>query len=268
MANEAKTIRYVGVDGCKAGWFSVGFDESGECYEFKVFTTFGELLDHYAAAELILVDIPIGLPTGDEGRRCDDRARKKLREPRRRSVFSAPTRKTLEKSRDTGGDYHDRYRAANDTERDTAAKGLSPYTFGIMRAIAEVDDVMTACDSCTTSKVREIHPELCFWALKGKLDMQHSKRTDQGQAERLDVLEKVEKAENVKPRVQEIFDKARSKHVGKCVAEDDILDALAAAVTARCGHDQLQTVPKCPQEDKELKRPMEMVYWIPDKAKE
>ena len=50
------------------------------------------------------------------------------------------------------------------------------------------------------------------------------------------------------------------------VARDDILDALAAAVTAYkgCTQGPLQTLPEIPQYDPEypLLR-MEMVYWIP-----
>ena len=53
--------KYVGVDGCPYGWFSVGLDDRGE-WEGKTFLAFGDLLTHYANASLILVDIPIGLP--------------------------------------------------------------------------------------------------------------------------------------------------------------------------------------------------------------
>ena len=65
--------KYVGVDGCKRGWFSVGFDSEG-MYEFKVAKTFDKLLKHYKDADLILIDIPIGLPEGKCGRRCDGEA--------------------------------------------------------------------------------------------------------------------------------------------------------------------------------------------------
>ena len=51
----------------------------------------------------------------------------------------------------------------------------------------------------------------------------------------------------------------------KVVAEGDILDALAAAVTARRGWpDQLQTLPEkkeCQRDGKGLR--MEMVFWEP-----
>ena len=41
---------FVGVDGCRSGWFSVGFDRSG-CYELKVFPAFSELLAYYRDAK-------------------------------------------------------------------------------------------------------------------------------------------------------------------------------------------------------------------------
>ena len=63
-------IEFVGVDGCRSGWFSVGFDSEGG-YEFKVFPAFSELVDYYCEAKLVLVDIPIGLPEGPGGRKCD-----------------------------------------------------------------------------------------------------------------------------------------------------------------------------------------------------
>ena len=60
----------VGVDGCKGGWFSVGIDRTGG-FEMKLFCSFRKLLDYYGGAKLILVDIPIGLPEGKDGRDCD-----------------------------------------------------------------------------------------------------------------------------------------------------------------------------------------------------
>ena len=79
---------FVGVDGCPRGWFSVGLNASGE-YELKTFSSFAELVEYYAAAKLILVDMPIGLPEGPTERLCDPEARKALGKPRNASVFRA-----------------------------------------------------------------------------------------------------------------------------------------------------------------------------------
>ena len=88
--------KFVGVDGCPYGWFSVGFDDSGG-YEFEMFPKFDKLVTHYANARLILVDIPIGLPEGQARRECDHEARMKIG-PRRSSVFRTPTRQTVEQA--------------------------------------------------------------------------------------------------------------------------------------------------------------------------
>ena len=95
--------KFVGVDGCKGGWFSVGLDNC-DGYEVQVFKTFDELLAHYAEACLVLVDIPIGLPQGGEGRDCDPEARKLLGRPRGSSVFPTPTRQTVVQAERQHGD--------------------------------------------------------------------------------------------------------------------------------------------------------------------
>ena len=53
---------YVGVDGCPYGWFIVALDEMQ--WETRVCRTFEELLHFYEGDDLILVDMPIGLPLG------------------------------------------------------------------------------------------------------------------------------------------------------------------------------------------------------------
>ena len=127
---------FVGVDGCRSGWFSVGFDGNG-CYELKVFPAFSELLAYYCDAKLVLVDIPIGLPMGPERRECDSKARKLL-DHRRSSVFSAPTRQTVEQAAESPGDY----KCANVTELRFAGKGISKQAFAIAPKIAEVDELL------------------------------------------------------------------------------------------------------------------------------
>ena len=70
---------FVGVDGCKGGWFSVGLRPATVVVKPKVFPTFCELLAHYSGAKLILVDIPIGLPESErEGVIATARPVKKL----------------------------------------------------------------------------------------------------------------------------------------------------------------------------------------------
>jgi predicted RNase H-like nuclease len=77
-SEQRKTLgKYIGVDGCRAGWISVTDDGRGP--SFRIFTTMRELLDASPEAELVLVDIPIGLPWREcPTRPCDFEARKLL----------------------------------------------------------------------------------------------------------------------------------------------------------------------------------------------
>ena len=238
---------FVGVDGCKGGWFSVGLDRDG--FEAKVFCTFRELLDYYASAKLILVDIPIGLPEGKGGRDCDRKARKLLGRPRASSVFPTPTRQTVQQASRAPKDH----RAAVRTENRAAGKGISQQAFAIAPKIAEVDEVIRARGPGAEPLVREVHPELLFCALNRAKPMESPKKRAQGRVERLCVLRREE------PRTQEIYDKTRAKFRRNVVANDDIVDALAAAVVARHHHGQLRTLPECPPKDPKGLR-MEIVY--------
>ncbi len=241
-------IEFVGVDGCPSGWFSVGFDSFGG-YELKVFPAFSELLDYYRDAKLVLVDIPIGLPEGPGGRECDRKAREVLGD-RRSSVFPVPTRQTVEEVGESPGDY----KCANVTEHRFAGKGISRQAFAIARKIAQVDRLLRPRDTNATPKVREVHPEVCFWALNNRGAMKFNKKVGSGETERIRVLERFE------PRARAIYGEACRRFVGGGVGKDDILDAFVAAVTTRCGHERLRTIPECPPRNcREL--PMEMVYW-------
>ena len=242
---------FVGVDGCRSGWFSVGFDSQG-CYELKVFPAFSELLAYYCDAKVVLVDIPIGLQKEPGGRQCDQEARNKLRPRRSSSVFSAPTRQTVKQAAESPGDYD----CANVTELRFAGKGISKQAFAIAPKIARVDNLLRCRNPNAMPKVREVHPEICFWALNSGRPMKCGKKTVSGERQRLEILKRFE------CRTREIYREACRRFVGGGVAKDDILDALAAAVTARCDHDRLKTIPDCPPMDcKGL--PMEMVYYKP-----
>jgi len=244
---------FVGVDGCPCGWFSVGFNAGGE-YELEAFFSFAELVEHYAAAKLILVDMPIGLPEGAAERICDPEARRALGKPRNTAVFRAPTRQATEYLARHPGDKD----GTKDVQIEITGTSLAPFALGIMPKMAEVDRVMLT----RQPRVREIHPEVCFWALNNRSSMKFSKKNREGEGieERLCVLERVE------PRARNIFGAGCAKFPSKSkVARDDILDALAAAVTAYRGWpDQLQVFPKNNAPERDGRGlPMEMVFWEP-----
>ena len=251
MNRGVSRIGYVGVDGCPGGWFSIGLDASGEG-EARKFKTFEKLLSQYNDATLILVDIPIGLPEGPGGRCCDYLARGLPGFKRKSSIFPTPTRQTVQQACiDPQG-----YEAAKKVEYAVAGKKISKQAIAIAPKIAEVDRALTDSGKQVTPVVREVHPEVCFWALNGKSSMKFSKKKDEGREERLKTLED----EDVFPKAREVYRKACEEYRTQRVGSDDIIDAMVAAVTALLGQGKLQTIPEIPLRDNKG-LPMEMVYW-------
>lgn len=230
-------IRFVGVDGCPYGWLAVGLSQNGGC-ETNVFRTFKELLAHYAGAELILVDMPIGLPDGREERRCDVQARTRLNQNGARrgsTVFRAPTRTAVEYlaqnphigvvvnavghelaqtvqqelnravqhniAQDVEQEVNKavRYAITKGIQREITGVRLSLQTLEITPKIAEVDNLLPRNEP---PYIREVHPEICFQALNGGNPIVPAKSTPEGEDARIESLSKVGVP------AQEIFDTA------------------------------------------------------------
>jgi len=241
FGGDAVKPRFYGIDGCKAGWFYIGIDELGE-FQFSVLSNFEELSQFLDQAKLILVDMPIGLPwQGQTTRFCDTAARKVL-SPRGSSVFPVPARPVLAMH-----SYHE----GSEENRRHLDKGLSTQSWAIVPKIKEVDDYIRSVRP--GEKVREMHPEIAFWALNGKTILNHKKKDRAGIDERLGVLLRHY------PRAEECFHWAREQYLIKEVATDDILDAMVGAVTAM-HYPRLSTLPAMPMLDEE-RLPMEMVYY-------
>ncbi|MBW2039536.1 MAG: DUF429 domain-containing protein [Deltaproteobacteria bacterium] len=232
----------VGADGCKAGWFTVLVMEDND-WEVDVFPDVSSLWNKYSSASVILLDVPIGLrDRGTEERICDIEARKILGPKRRSSVFPAPCRASISAKT---------YEEANNINKQMTGRGLSLQTWNIIPKICEVD-ILLSNDESARSRIREIHPEICFWALAGH-PMKHSKKKREGLLERTKVLQ------SLYPRTDDIIRYALSAYRRNEVAKDDILDALSAAVTAMRGVQRLVSIPKAPEFDSQGLR-MEMVY--------
>lgn len=237
---------FVGVDGCKGGWFTVMLKENNS-YEVDFFENLKELYSSYGNASLILIDIPIGLTeNGKEERCCDKEARNILGKKRGTSVFPAPSQLSLSIRNET-------YKEALETNKRLTGKGFSQQTWYIIPKIREVNQFMLE-DISARLRIKEIHPEICFYALNIKNPMEHSKRTEKGLKERKQVLQSVFHLTN------DIIDCAESKYKRNKVAKNDILDAMSAAVTAFLGING--TIPKSPQFDSHG-LPMEMLYHVP-----
>lgn len=224
---------YIGIDGCRAGWFCVILDGEGHG-SWRLATDARVLGELAATAECALIDIPIGLlDSGPEGRRCDREARRRLGRGRAASVFAAPARPTL-----AAADYADALRR----NRAATGRGLSRQAWNLVPKIREVDALLRE-QPALRGVLRESHPELCFQALHGGRAMRHNKKQPAGRWERLAVLSRH------LPSCRTLFDAALDALPRRAVAADDILDAMACVLVARSGYGHYQTLPSQPPRD-------------------
>jgi len=173
---------FVGVDGCRAGWFAVALTETDSFGVFQ-FPKIPDLYSYFCDGNThvrILVDIPIGLVDSKSNfkrRFCDVEARSLLRPYRQSSVFPTPCREAI---------YAKSYESACDINEEVTGKRLTKQTWGIVPKIREMNDFLIATDSAK-EKIIEIHPEICFWALAGK-SMEYSNKESEGFNERKKLL--------------------------------------------------------------------------------
>ncbi|MFH1640042.1 MAG: DUF429 domain-containing protein [Chloroflexota bacterium] len=237
-------MKYIGVDGCHYGWFAVILEEDSNQPDVDVFKNISELWNKYKDAKLILIDIPIGLrDSGAEERLCDKAARKFLGQKRGCSVFRVPCRSAVYASKDK----------ANEINCNKTGKCISEQTKNISSKIKQVDELLCKHPEARLN-VREIHPEICFWALNGKNPMEYNKKKKAGFCERKQTLC------YVYPHTDELTNKAENEFCRKDVAKDDILDALVAAIIASQGKNKLKSLPKTPEIDRKG-LPMQMLYY-------
>jgi predicted RNase H-like nuclease len=233
-------VDFVGVDGCRAGWIAIALDERGG-HSHLAAPSIADIARRHPAG-LVLVDIPIGLRDSEpEERRCDVEARALLG-PRGSSVFPAPCRAALGLST---------YREASAENHRRTGRRLSKQSFSIAPRILDVEEYLRQ-SWASGPVIREMHPEVCFWGLAGR-PMVHSKRTAEGAAERIAVLTRH------LPSAAQIADEVTREHRKTAVTQDDVIDALAGAVTARLGASELKTLPATPERDARGLR-MEIVY--------
>jgi len=239
--------RWIGVDGAPVGWVSVilegdGIQDPALQVAVAPHRTAAEWAEKAEGADGILVDIPIGLPDGPEGRACDVAVRSMLG-PRRASVFSPPTRGALAATT---------YREALQLQRAHTGTGFSIQAWNLVPRIREVDLGIRS----GWPRVYEAHPELLFMAMAGGTPMALPKRTPDGREERWQVLERW--IPGIRTRVSE----AREGIPRRSVAEHDLLDALAAAMAGMGSGGRLERAPQEPEVDG-VGIPMSISWWDP-----
>ncbi|HXV91875.1 MAG TPA: DUF429 domain-containing protein [Pseudonocardia sp.] len=191
-----------GVDGVPGGW--VVARVTGRAVEWARPHTAAQVLEVTAGCVAVGVDIPLGLPTGRESRRCDVEAARRLGRARA-AVFATPPRPVL-----AAGTYEEACRVAE----EVIGRRISLQSFHIGAKILEWDDAGPLPDH-----VVEVHPELSFRALAPHVRFE-GKKTARGAGQRIAAL-------------SGWVDPARAfADLPSGARLDDVLDALAAAWSA------------------------------------
>lgn len=144
-------VSVAGADVWAARWVVVVL--AGGAFESAQVTDgIDEAVDRMADAQVIGVDMPIGLPGPGERRPCDELARRFVG-PRRSSVFWTPCRDLLEAPT---------YAAACALARARGWPGIAAQTYALKRQILAVERVAAHDD-----RLVEVHPEVSFAEAKG-----------------------------------------------------------------------------------------------------
>ncbi|HZB32080.1 MAG TPA: DUF429 domain-containing protein [Streptosporangiaceae bacterium] len=218
MAGE----RVLGVDAGKAGWVGIALGDHAPIPYFA--THIDDLVaaaDHDGRIQVVGIDIPIGLPD-DDVRQADVLARLEIG-VRRSSVFMTPVRAAL---------HADTHALAVEINRRVTGQGVSIQAFALKSRLLEVD----AWVRQAARRVVEVHPEVSFARLAGR-HLRSAKSTWAGAETRRRLL--------TAAGIDLTGDLGAA---GAAARVDDILDAAAAAWTARrVARGQAQSLPDPPQ---------------------
>ena len=210
----------LGVDACRKGWVGITDDERG--YFGSNIAEVVEAGSQDGAIGVVAIDIPIGLPVS--GAREADALARKVVGKRASSVFPTPVRAAL-----TAASHSE----ATSISIQSTGKGMSQQAFALGRKILEVDRWALAA----SHRVIEVHPEVCFATMNAG-PLKHSKSSWAGSEERRFLL----KQEGL--RVPSDIGLA-----GEMAGTDDVLDAAAAAWTARrYAQGRSKTYPATPED--------------------
>ena len=238
-----RASRVAGVDGCKSRWLCIGRDLHTGGIEARLFESAAQLADQEPLPDVIGWDIPIGLADDGAGRSCDRAARSVLCAPRASSVFSAPIRAALAAA--------SRAEASEITARLCEGRRVAAQAFGIFAKVRQLDALFEARPALQ-GRIREVHPEICFWAWNGGVPMQHYKKTEAGEHERRNLV--------ARHFGDGAFESVRRQLAPMRAPADDILDAFAVLWTAeRIANGVARTLPEEPPRDSRGLR-MEIVY--------
>ena len=229
-STDAASSWVAGADGFRDGWVVALWQPSTGTWRRRTVNTVADLLDLPEAPVALGLDMVIGLPDAARpgGRACDRAARQLLGHPRSSSVFSPPVYDALSA---------DAYDAAQRLQRASApnAPGLTIQAYHLFPKLRAVARALTPKRQ---ERVREVHPELAFYAMNDDRPVAASKHDAEGRTARIRLLET-----HGCPDIGGALDAMARSPVGA----DDVLDAHAACWTARRIFDD--TAQRCPSDD-------------------
>ncbi len=224
-------MKTAGIDGCKAGWLLITFDDKDAKYE--VLRSDQDLETVFKKFDRLFIDIPIGLNDETYTRTCDQLLRQKLGSEYASSVFSPPIRPAL---------HAPTYVEANMQSYEYTEKKLSLQAWNITPKIKTVDRLLQE-EPAYQEKVMESHPELLFMNLNGGMIYQ-KKNTKKGLKHRLELVAEFE------PIAADFFREIKEEFRRNEVEENDIVDAMALAYGAKNSIDKpIRTLPDNPEVD-------------------
>lgn len=239
---------FVGVDWANNGWFAVSSVE--ESVEYGYFPSITDLWHHHQDAEAICIDIPVGLRADD--RRACDREAKQVLGDKGSSLFYTPTRDAVNASNI----------CAAKTAQESLDFSVQNQAWALVPCIREVDAFLERTEQTDRPRIIETHPEVAFAALNDGVPLDDPKDTEDGEDERLELLERW------LPNVQSHFTEIADQYQGPDYAleltdKDDILDAMVAAVVATHGGSDPPTLPKHSEQQTDTchQRPIEIAYY-------
>jgi predicted RNase H-like nuclease len=199
-------------DGCKAGWLLAIAEAWPSAKPPLVYVcgSFEGLVATTRDCEAVMVDIPIGLPSGSAKRSCDVEARRILGNGGASRVFFAPPREILFAATPM------EFQAAH---RNACGIGAGLPVWGIIPKLREVDCAMTPA---VQARIKEFHPELAWARLAGHV--MDSKHTQAGVSTRLALLSEYVAGLDALAEW--------TRKLGRSAGIDDLLDALVGLSVA------------------------------------
>ena len=225
----------VGAVWATRGWFGAAIDDANR-WDCDLFPCLWSLWHTYRDADVILVDMAVGLPDVDHGRRECDRLAKQLLGSRHPGVYYAPIRDAI---------YQPSLSAAKQLN-EVAGFSIQNQTWSIVPRIREVDEFLDAQPGAR-DRIRETRAEVCYHTFAGS-QLEHPPTTSEGTAERRTILA------SISPGATAALDAAIATFTTPPYAPTvtdakAIRDAFVTALTARRDSTERATLPLAPPTD-------------------